>query len=56
MTTASELYARALRAIPVNSPVRAMKAVGTEEPLLRGVGGGLPEDVEGRRYVDWVMS
>jgi glutamate-1-semialdehyde 2,1-aminomutase len=59
VTTASELYARALKAIPggVNSPVRAMKAVGLEEPLFarRGEGAYL-EDVEGRRYVDWVMS
>jgi glutamate-1-semialdehyde 2,1-aminomutase len=59
VTTASELYARALKAIPggVNSPVRAMKAVGLEVPLFarRGEGAYL-EDVEGRRYVDWVMS
>jgi glutamate-1-semialdehyde 2,1-aminomutase len=57
--TAKELYARALRVIPggVNSPVRAMKAVGLEEPLFakRGEGAYL-EDVEGRRYVDWVLS
>jgi glutamate-1-semialdehyde 2,1-aminomutase len=53
------LYARAVKVIPggVNSPVRAMKAVGLEEPLFarRGEGAYL-EDVEGRRYVDWVMS
>jgi glutamate-1-semialdehyde 2,1-aminomutase len=59
VTTASELYARALKAIPgaVNSPVRAMKAVGLDVPLFaqRGEGAWL-EDVEGRRYVDWVMS
>jgi glutamate-1-semialdehyde 2,1-aminomutase len=41
----------------VNSPVRAMKAVGLDEPLFakRGEGAYL-EDVEGRRYVDWVLS
>jgi glutamate-1-semialdehyde 2,1-aminomutase len=41
----------------VNSPVRAMKAVGLDEPLFvrRGEGAYL-EDVNGRRYVDWVMS
>jgi glutamate-1-semialdehyde 2,1-aminomutase len=53
------LYERALRVIPggVNSPVRAMKAVGLEEPLFarRGEGAYL-EDVAGRRFVDWVMS
>ncbi|MGB2875789.1 MAG: glutamate-1-semialdehyde 2,1-aminomutase [Gaiellaceae bacterium] len=58
-TRAAELYARALELIPggVNSPVRAMKAMGLDEPLFaeRGEGAYL-EDVEGRRYVDWVMS
>ena len=56
---AAELYARALELIPggVNSPVRAMKAVGLDEPLFarRGEGAYL-EDVEGRRYLDWVLS
>jgi glutamate-1-semialdehyde 2,1-aminomutase len=55
----TELYERALRVIPggVNSPVRAMKAVGLEVPLfaVRGEGAYL-EDAGGRRYVDWVMS
>jgi glutamate-1-semialdehyde 2,1-aminomutase len=58
-TRAAELYARALEVIPggVNSPVRAMKAVGLDEPLFarRGEGAYL-EDVEGRRYLDWVLS
>ena len=58
MSTA-DLYARALKVIPggVNSPVRAMKAVGLDEPLFarRGEGAYL-EDVDGRRYVDWVLS
>jgi glutamate-1-semialdehyde 2,1-aminomutase len=52
-------YERALKVIPggVNSPVRAMKAVGLEEPLFarRGEGAYL-EDAQGRRFVDWVMS
>jgi len=55
----SDLYARALKVIPggVNSPVRAMKAVGLDEPLFarRGEGAYL-EDADGRRYVDWVLS
>jgi glutamate-1-semialdehyde 2,1-aminomutase len=58
-TRAGELYARALEAIPggVDSPVRAMKAVGLDEPLFarRGEGAYL-EDADGRRYVDWVLS
>ena len=57
MTT--ELYERALRVIPggVNSPVRAMRAVGLEAPLfaVRGEGAYL-DDAGGRRYLDWVMS
>jgi glutamate-1-semialdehyde 2,1-aminomutase len=41
----------------VNSPVRAMRAVGLDEPIFvrRGEGAYL-EDVDGYRYVDWVMS
>ncbi|HXH97087.1 MAG TPA: glutamate-1-semialdehyde 2,1-aminomutase, partial [Gaiellaceae bacterium] len=59
LTTRSELHRRALELIPggVNSPVRAMKAVGLDEPLFvrRGEGAYL-EDVDGRLYLDWVMS
>jgi glutamate-1-semialdehyde 2,1-aminomutase len=55
----SELYRRALELIPggVNSPVRAMRAVGLDEPVFmtRGAGAEI-EDVDGRRYIDWVMS
>jgi glutamate-1-semialdehyde 2,1-aminomutase len=37
--------------------VRAMRAVGLDEPVFiaRGEGAEI-EDVDGRRYVDWVMS
>ena len=55
----SELWARAQRLIPggVNSPVRAMRAVGLEEPVfVRRGEGAYVEDTEGRRYVDWVQS
>ena len=59
VTTRSALWRRALDLIPggVNSPVRAMRAVGLDEPLFvrRGRGAYL-EDVDGRRYVDWVLS
>ena len=59
LRTASSLWLRATKLIPggVNSPVRAMRAVGLDEPLFvrRGEGAYL-EDVSGRRYVDWVMS
>jgi glutamate-1-semialdehyde 2,1-aminomutase len=59
LSTRSELFARARRLIPggVNSPVRAWRAVGGDDPFfVRRAEGAYLEDVEGRRYVDWVMS
>src|SRR2546427_281827 len=59
LRTRSELFRRALDLIPggVNSPVRAMRAVGLDEPLFVGRGeGAYLEDVDGNRYLDWVMS
>jgi glutamate-1-semialdehyde 2,1-aminomutase len=59
LTARSDLYRRALELIPggVNSPVRAMQAVGLDEPLfVRSGGGAYLEAVDGRRYLDWVMS
>jgi glutamate-1-semialdehyde 2,1-aminomutase len=53
------VYRRALELIPggVNSPVRAMRAVGLDEPVfMRRGAGAYIEDVDGGRYVDWVMS
>ncbi|MFN0154535.1 MAG: glutamate-1-semialdehyde 2,1-aminomutase [Gaiella sp.] len=58
-TSVSSRWQRACALIPggVNSPVRAMHSVGLEEPLfMRSGAGPLIEDVEGRRYIDWVMS
>jgi glutamate-1-semialdehyde 2,1-aminomutase len=59
LTTRSYLYRRALELIPggVNSPVRAMRAVGLDEPIFvaRGEGAYLV-DVDGNRYLDWVLS
>jgi glutamate-1-semialdehyde 2,1-aminomutase len=56
---ATSLWRRAQSSIPggVNSPVRAWRAVGADEPFFvrRGEGAYL-EDTEGHRYVDWVMS
>jgi glutamate-1-semialdehyde 2,1-aminomutase len=41
----------------VNSPVRAMRAVGLDEPFfVRSGRGAYLEDVDGRTYLDWVMS
>ena len=59
MRTRSELWRRALELIPggVNSPVRAMRAVGLDEPLfVRRATGARLETVDGSRYLDWVMS
>jgi glutamate-1-semialdehyde 2,1-aminomutase len=53
-----ELYARAERVIPggVNSPVRGFGSVGgTPRFIARGHGAHL-EDVDGRRYIDYVNS
>ncbi|HEV7132869.1 MAG TPA: glutamate-1-semialdehyde 2,1-aminomutase [Gaiellaceae bacterium] len=59
LTARSDLFRRALELIPggVNSPVRAMRAVGLDEPLFARSGdGAYLVDVNGNRYVDWVMS
>jgi glutamate-1-semialdehyde 2,1-aminomutase len=59
LTERSQLYRRALELIPggVNSPVRAMRGVGLDEPLfVRGGEGAYVELEDGRRLVDWVMS
>jgi glutamate-1-semialdehyde 2,1-aminomutase len=57
-TRSGELYERALGLLPggVNSPVRAMRAIGRDPIFVaRGEGAELI-DVDGGRYVDWVMS
>ena len=59
LTQRSELYRRALELIPggVDSPVRAMRAVGIDEPLfVRSGEGAYIETEDGRRLLDWVMS
>ena len=51
-------YERALELLPggVNSPVRAMRQIGRDPVFVaRGEGAELI-DVDGNRYVDWVMS
>ena len=57
-SSSRRLFARARRVIPggVNSPVRAFKAVQGQPPFIaRGTGAHIT-DVDGRRYVDYVMS
>jgi glutamate-1-semialdehyde 2,1-aminomutase len=59
LETRRDLYRRALDLIPggVNSPVRAMRAVGLDEPFFveRGEGAYL-YDTDGNGYLDWVLS
>jgi glutamate-1-semialdehyde 2,1-aminomutase len=54
----AELYRRALAVLPggVNSPVRAMRAIGRDPIFIRRGAGAELEDVDGNRYVDWVCS
>jgi glutamate-1-semialdehyde 2,1-aminomutase len=57
-TRSTQCYRRACDLLPggVNSPVRAMRAIG-RDPLFMARGEGpWIEDVDGRRYVDWVCS
>nr|MBA2440336.1 glutamate-1-semialdehyde 2,1-aminomutase [Thermoleophilaceae bacterium] len=53
-----ELYARALQLLPggVNSPVRAMGAIGRDPIFVTEGSGAELVDVDGNRYVDWVCS
>jgi glutamate-1-semialdehyde 2,1-aminomutase len=54
----AELYRRALAVLPggVNSPVRAMRAIGRDPIFIRRGAGAELEDVDGNRYIDWVCS
>jgi glutamate-1-semialdehyde 2,1-aminomutase len=58
LTERSALYRRALELIPggVNSPVRAMRGVGLDEPLFVRSGDGAYIETESGRFLDWVMS
>jgi glutamate-1-semialdehyde 2,1-aminomutase len=55
----SDLWNRAQKLIPggVNSPVRAMRGVGLDEPffVVRG-DGAYVDTADGRRLLDWVQS
>ena len=57
-TRSAEAYRRALELLPggVNSPVRAMRAIG-RDPLFveRGAGAEI-FDVDGNSYIDYVCS
>jgi glutamate-1-semialdehyde 2,1-aminomutase len=57
-TKSSTLFARAQKVIPggVDSPVRAFKAVGGTPLFIRSASGSRITDVDGRSYIDYVMS
>jgi glutamate-1-semialdehyde 2,1-aminomutase len=54
----AELYARAVQRLPggVNSPVRAMRAIGRDPIFIERAEGAEIIDVDGNRYVDYVCS
>ena len=58
MSVSSELYARALTLLPggVNSPVRAMRAIGRDPIFIASGHGSTIRDVDGNEYIDWVSS
>src|SRR3954452_22211353 len=54
----ARLFTRAQAIIPggVNSPVRAFKSVGAAPLFIKRAAGSRIEDVDGRTYIDYVMS
>jgi glutamate-1-semialdehyde 2,1-aminomutase len=57
-TRSAELYQRARKVLPggVNSPVRAMRAIGRDPIFVASGHGATVTDVDGNEYVDWVSS
>lgn len=58
MALSEDLFQRALRSLPggVSSPVRAFGAVGGTPRFVHHAKGAHFEDVEGKRYLDFVLS
>jgi glutamate-1-semialdehyde 2,1-aminomutase len=54
----SRLFARAQAILPggVDSPVRAFKSVGATPLFIRRASGARLQDIDGNRYIDYVMS
>jgi glutamate-1-semialdehyde 2,1-aminomutase len=54
----AEWYARAVQRLPggVNSPVRAMRAIGRDPIFIDRADGAEMVDVDGNRYIDYVCS
>jgi len=57
-TTSRKLFAQAAAILPggVDSPVRAFKSVGGTPLFIRQASGATIDDVDGNRYIDYVMS
>ena len=57
-TRSARLFSRALTVLPggVDSPVRSFKAVGAAPLFIRRASGARIEDVDGNRFIDYVMS
>ena len=57
-TRSAECYRRASKLLPggVNSPVRAMRAIGRDPIFVERAAGAELVDVDGNRYVDYVCS
>ena len=57
-TKSAELFARAQQYLPggVNSPVRALRAIGRDPIFIDRAEGAELTDVDGNRYVDWMCS
>src|SRR5262245_36516703 len=53
-----KLFERAQQILPggVDSPVRAFKAVGGTPLFIRSASGAYITDVDGKKYIDYVMS
>ncbi|MGH2913603.1 MAG: glutamate-1-semialdehyde 2,1-aminomutase [Solirubrobacteraceae bacterium] len=54
----AQLFQRALQVLPggVNSPVRAMRAIGRDPIFIASGAGATIADVDGNEYIDWVCS
>ena len=57
-TRSSRLFERAQQILPggVDSPVRAFKSVGGSPLFIRRASGARLEDVDGNKFIDYVMS
>jgi glutamate-1-semialdehyde 2,1-aminomutase len=57
-TRSRRLFSRATATLPggVDSPVRAFKSVGASPLFIRRASGSRIEDVDGHRFIDYVMS